>query len=195
MSGNWLLDRPSGPLLRRLWSMMVGIALGTWIGGWAGDWLLTGPEAGRAAAALGVALVLYAIVGLANVRCKVSARAEPWLSPLIGTLTGLTTAATGVFVIPAVPYLQALDLDRDDLIQALGLSFTVSTMALAAILARDGAFKLSMVGTSLLALAPALVGMWTGQWVRLRVSASVFRVCFFVGLLALGAHLTLRLVL
>jgi hypothetical protein len=34
-------------------------------------------------------------------------RAEPWLSPLVGLATGLVTGATGVFVIPAVPYLQA----------------------------------------------------------------------------------------
>ena len=66
----------------------------------------------------------------------------PWagrLSPFVGALTGLVTAATGVFVIPAVPYLQALGLQRDMLVQALGLSFTVSTLALAGGLAQDGA--------------------------------------------------------
>jgi len=41
--------------------------------------------------------------------------------PLIGLATGLVTGSTGVFVIPAVPYLQALDLDKEDLVQALGL--------------------------------------------------------------------------
>ena len=51
---------------------------------------------------------------------------------MAGAATGVVTAATGVFVIPAVPYLQALDLGREDLVQALGLSFTVSTLALAA---------------------------------------------------------------
>ena len=47
-------------------------------------------------------------------------------------VTGLVTGATGVFVIPAVPYLGSLGLERDDLVQALGLAFTVSTLALAA---------------------------------------------------------------
>jgi hypothetical protein len=42
-------------------------------------------------------------------------------------ITGLVTSATGVFVIPAVPYIQGLGLDRNQLVQALGLSFTVST--------------------------------------------------------------------
>ena len=35
-----------------------------------------------------------------------------------------------MFVIPAVPYLQALGLDRNAWCKALGLSFTVSTVAL-----------------------------------------------------------------
>ncbi len=38
----------------------------------------------------------------------------------------------GVFAIPAVPYIGALGLSKDELIQALGLSFTVWTIALAA---------------------------------------------------------------
>ena len=41
------------------------------------------------------------------------------------------TVATGVVVIPVVPYLQSLHLKRDDLVQSLGLAFTVSTLCLA----------------------------------------------------------------
>ena len=58
-------------------------------------------------------------------------------------MTGIITAATGVFVIPAVPYLQAIGLEKDQLVQALGLSFTVSTLALAANIARAGALNVS----------------------------------------------------
>jgi uncharacterized membrane protein YfcA len=112
--------------------------------------------------------------------------------PSIGALTGLVTAATGVFVIPAVPYLGALGLDKDDLIQALGLSFTVSTIALAAALAAGGAFAFGDVGVSTAALAPALLGMAAGGAVRGRFSEQTFRRAFFSGLLVLGAHLALR---
>jgi len=101
-------------------------------------------------------------------------------------------AATGVFVLPAVPYLQALGFDKDDLIQALGLSFTVSTLALAAGLGHDGAFGIATIGWSTLAVLPALVGMGIGQWLRGRVRPTLFRTCFFVGLLALGADLAIR---
>jgi uncharacterized protein len=114
------------------------------------------------------------------------------LSPLIGAMTGVVAAATGVFVVPAVPYLQALGLAREELVQVLGLSFTMSTVALAMMLTYDGSFQLSVAGTSLMALLPASVGVFVGQWVRGRVRAETFRLCFFIGLLLLGAHLALR---
>jgi uncharacterized protein len=178
------------PLWRRLWPMMLGICLGTW----AGAGLLAGDGTDRATTTLGLALAVYGALGLAAIRLPSPERAEPWLSPVIGAVTGLVAAATGVFVIPAVPYLQALRLEKDDLVQALGLSFTVSTAALAVNLGGAGALA-PAAGASLLALAPALAGMLVGQWLRARVRPERFRFWFFLGLLALGGHLALRGVL
>jgi uncharacterized membrane protein YfcA len=177
-----------GALALRLWPLLLTICLGTW----AGTGLLTGGSAGGATAALGAALVLYALVGLTRLQMRVPLRWERPLSPVIGLTTGLVTAATGVFVLPAVPFLQALGFDKEDLIQALGLSFTVSTLALAADLAHDGAFGGAAPGQSALAIVPALAGMAIGQWVRLRVRPEMFRRCFFAGLLVLGIDLVVR---
>jgi uncharacterized membrane protein YfcA len=47
-------------------------------------------------------------------------------------------------------------------------------------------------GASLLALGPALAGMALGGWLRARVRPETFRLCFFLGLLALGAELVWR---
>jgi uncharacterized membrane protein YfcA len=175
-------------LLRRLWPMMLGIIAGSA----AGANFLTGGNASAAVVALGVALMIYAGLGLGSVRFKTPPHAERWLAPLVGVATGLVTAGTGVFAIPAVPYLQAIGLPRDQLVQALGLSFTVSTLALAAILARGGAFPLATAGVSALQIVPALVGMVAGQWLRGRVQPAVFQFCFFLGLFILGGHLALR---
>ena len=175
-------------LAYRLWPMLAGVVVGTL----AGTGLLTGSHAGQAAIALGLLLMLYALLGLTSVRFSVPPRVERWLGPLIGAVTGLVTAATGVFVIPAVPYLGALNLDKEDMIQALGLSFTVSTIALAVALAAGGAFALGDIGVSTAALAPALLGMAAGGAVRSRFSEKTFRLVFFGGLLVLGAHLASR---
>lgn len=175
-------------LAGRLWPMMAGIVAGTL----SGAGLMQGSHAGQAAIALGVALMAYAVLGLTAMRFAIPPGAEWWLGPVVGAVTGIVTAATGVFVIPAVPYLAALGLTKDELIQALGLSFTVSTIALAVALAGGDAFDAATAAASALALAPALIGMAFGGWVRGRVSEPLFRRCFFLGLLALGAHLASR---
>jgi uncharacterized protein len=185
----------AGPRLwaisRRLGTMMLGICLGTY----AGAGLLIGASNGHAATALGLALVAYALVGLTGMRVSVPARHEPWLSPLVGASTGVITGATGIFVIPAVPYLQALGFEKNELVQALGLSFLISTIALGLSLTSGGVLAASMAGISVVALASALGGMALGQVVRTRISAAVFKRWFFGGLLLLGGHLALRSVL
>ena len=110
---------------------------------------------------------------------------------LIGVANGAISVATGIFALGA-PYIQALTMERDRMVQALGLSFSVSTVALAVALAHGGAVKTSLIWPSLVALGAALLGMVLGQLVRSRIRAETFRLCFFVGLLLLGAHLALR---
>lgn len=173
------------PLLKRLWPMLTMVALGTA----AGSWLLGMGSDAAMGRALGGALLLYALTGLFLPPLHVAPRHERWLGPLCGFLTGLISSATGVFVIPAVPYLQALGLERNQLVQALGLAFTVATLALAATLLRSGALGGGELSASLLALLPALLGMWLGQYLRQRISAQLFKRLFFIGVGGLGLHL------
>lgn len=178
---------PVMPVLRRLAPMLLAAALGTL--GAAGFGVL--PGKGSATAGLGAALLAYAAYGLLPWRLpQVPPGAEAWMGPLAGLVTGLVTAATGVFVLPAVPYLQALGLERDRLVQALGLSFTASTLSLGLALAWSGSFSGGgALGGSALAIMPALAGLVAGGRLRGMVSPPVFRRCFFLGLLGLGAHL------
>ena len=176
------------PLVRRLWPMLSCFFIGTW----AGAALVGTGSGGYAGVFLGAALVAYALLGLSKKQFSVPAAMERWCSPPVGLATGMVAAATGVFVIPAVPYMQALGLKKDELVQALGLSFTVSTVALGSVLMADGIFRPSVAASSLLALVPALAGMFGGQWIRARVHGEKFRIYFFAGLLLLGAHLIAR---
>jgi len=181
-----LLAGPAlGTLPRRLGPMMAGIAIGSGVGSGA----IAAADTRLATGALGLALLGYAVTGLARFRPRIPPGGEAWAGPLVGVATGLVTGATGVLVLPAVPYLAALGLERDALVQALGLSFTTSTLALAAGLAWQGALPAQALGVSLLALAPALAGMALGGVLRSRVAPDRFRRCFFIGLLALGAEI------
>ncbi|MCM2504366.1 sulfite exporter TauE/SafE family protein [Aureimonas altamirensis] len=175
-------------IVARLWTMMLAVAAGTL----ASAGIISGTGTGAATAALGATLILYAGYTLLARQITIPPRHEPWLSPLVGFVTGLVTGATGVFVIPAVPYLQALGLERDDLVQALGLSFTVSTVALALGIGMHGGLEFADIGLSALAVLPALAGMALGQRLRKRISPTAFRRGFLICLLLLGCEMLLR---
>lgn len=172
-------------LARRLAMMMLAVCAGTFMG----IGVLTGPSTATAGAALGAVLVAYGLFGLFGRPFSVSARIEPWLSPVIGLVTGLIAGATGIFVVPMVPYLNSLGLAKEDLIQALGLSFTASTISLAAALAFKGQYQMPEIWNSLLAVLPALAGMYIGQHVRDKLQPAVFRRWFFIGLAVLGTYM------
>jgi uncharacterized membrane protein YfcA len=175
-------------IVRRLWPVMVGVCGGTW----AGAGLMSGTYGRYGTQLLGIALMAYAATSLRSLPLSVRASAERWLGPVVGGVTGVITAATGVFVIPAVPYLQAIGLEKDDLVQALGLSFAVSTAALAVNLAVAGSFNFSLAGSAAMTLATAAAGMWLGQALRRHLSPAAFRTWFFIGLFALGLYLVAR---
>ena len=175
-------------LIGRLWPMMLTIMVGTFFG----LMLLTGGRSEHTAVGLGVALAVYGAYTLIAKPINVSPLWEAWLSPVIGLATGLVTGATGVFVIPAVPYIQSLNLRRDDLVQALGLSFTVSTIALAVGLFWHGAAPVGNLLASTLAVIPALLGMAAGQVIRTRLSSQLFRRLFLIFLLLLGLEMILN---
>lgn len=176
--------------IKRFASMMVAITLGSFIG----IALLTGATK-AATAALGAVLAVYGVTGLVSLRLHVPRHHEPWLSPLIGFITGILTGATGVFVIPAVPYFASLDLDKEALLQTLGLAFTVSTLSLGAGLLYAGHLHAAAGTASALALAPAAAGMFLGQRIRSRLSPEVFRRCFFAALIPLGGYMVIRAVM
>jgi hypothetical protein len=183
-----LAGRDTLRLMRRLWAMMLCIVIGTLLG----TRLLVIVDPVWSGRALGLGLIAYAAYALFLPTLSVPARLESWLSPVIGIVTGLLTGATGLFTIPAVPYVQSLGLQKDELVQALGLSFTVSTVALAGGLLVHDAFRLDQLGLSLLAVIPALAGMWSGSIVRQKISPKIFRRCFLLLLIILGSELAFR---
>jgi uncharacterized membrane protein YfcA len=175
-------------LMRRIWLMLAGICVGAWLG--AG--LMTGAYAEWARVGLGLSLAIYAAIGLFNLRMSLPRASEPWLAPFVGIVTGFIAAGTGVFVIPSGPYLQAIGLKKNEMVQALGITFTVSTVVLGGVVAHAGALNTALLVPTAVALAASLAGMWIGQKLRFRLPEETFRKWFFVGLLLLGAHLTLQ---
>jgi uncharacterized protein len=178
-------------LLRRLWSLLLAAAAGTWVGGA----VLAGADAALLSALLGVLLCVYAAVSLVTPQVPSPGRSEIWLSPVVGTVSGVIGGMTGSYAVPGVLYMQALGLNRDALVQAMGISFLVFTAALGVSLAHHGIMTTSIGTLSAAAVVPATAGMAIGQVLRRRLSEARFRQVFFVVLFGLGLWLAVRPVL
>lgn len=176
-------------LVRRFWSLLIGIIVGS-------VWSVF-PTLGhgefQSEALLGGMLMLYGLYGLFAKNMPNLAPYEKYLSPVMGYLGGALTVATGVIVIPVVPFLQSLHLKRDDLVQSLGLAFTVSTLCLAVFLQQNRIEAMPFdYKMALIALFPALVGMWLGTKIRYRIPEQKFRKLFFCGLVIFGGYMVLH---
>ena len=174
-------------LLRRFGVALAIIPVAVWVG--YHYVFVAAPQAMDRA--LGVALIAYAGLGLRAVRFPVPARAEPALTPAVGVVNGLITGVTGTFVIPIVMYLEALGLDRDELVQMMGITFAVSTAALAGVLVLHDAYQVEASVVSAVAVVPAIAGMVIGARLRARLAPATFRKWLLVGLGVIGMKLLL----
>ena len=172
-------------IMRRLWPLMLGTVAGIWLN--AG--LLTGPYAPYGTVVLGTLLVIYAILGLSNLNFTVARRHEKWIGGIVGLITGVVSAATGVQVIPSMPYMQAIGMEKDELVQALGVFFTVATIALAFNLTTTGLLTAATALPGAIAMVASFAGMFIGQAVRNRMQPEVFRRWFLIAMIFLGIYL------
>ena len=172
-------------ILRRLWPFLVPAVLLVWIGGL----IFAEVEHRPMTLLLGVLVAVYAALNLAGIHLTLSTAQETWAGPVLGVANGLLTGMTGSFVLPGVMFLQAIGLSRDVLVQAMGVLFSLSTLALAVALQGSGMLSTDLGLASLAGVIPALIGMVLGQQVRKRLSEALFRKLFFWALLALGLYI------
>jgi uncharacterized membrane protein YfcA len=178
--GGYLRD-----ILFRLWPLLASTVLGIWLNRGS----LTGPYAQYLPIALGILLVIYAVMGLGRFAFKVERGNEKWVGGIVGFVTGLISAATGVQVIPSMPYLQAIGMEKDELVQALGVFLTVASLGLTVSLTTSGLLSASTALPAAIAMGCAFAGMFIGQTVRTRMPAEAFRRWFLIAMIVLGLYL------
>ena len=178
--GPYLLD-----IVRRLWPLMVATVIGIWLN----SGMLTGAYARYGTIVLGILLVIYAIVGLNKLSFNIDRRHEKWIGALVGLVTGMISAATGVQVIPSMPYMQSIGMEKDELVQALGVFFTVATVSLGFNLTRSGLLTAATALPGAVAMACSFAGMFIGQAIRTRMRPEGFRRWFLISMILLGLYL------
>ena len=175
-------------VLSRIWPYLLPAALTVWFGAL----VLTRVDVVYLSALLGLLLIAYAGFGLGRPHLSIAPGREIWLAPLLGAVNGAITGMTGTFVVPGVMYLQALGLQRDALVQAMGMLFFTLTAALAIALHSSSLITTELGALSAISVAPALIGMVLGAALRRRMPEDLFRRIFFLSLLGLGLYILIR---
>ena len=175
-------------LLRRLWPLMVTAIAGIWVG----VQILAGADPAVLLTTLAIVLILYSLWSLSRAQVRPPGRWEPVLSPVIGFIAGLIFGMVGNFMVPGVLYHQALGLGRDRLVQGLGMSFVVISVAMLIFMSRFALIDSVTIVVSAGAMVPGLIGMAIGRQVRRFFNEAQFRVTFFIGLILSGVYMLVK---
>ena len=141
---------------------------------------------------LGMLLTIYAIAGLANFQFEIQQRWQGFFGAMMGSCNGVFTGLTGSSAVPGVFYLQSSGLSKEQLVQAMGILFTFSSAGLSIGLYLQDKLTITSGALSLVALIPAVSGMYIGAKVRKRLSIQVFQKVFFLSLLLLGLFIVFK---
>lgn len=175
-------------IVRRLWPLLVMSCACIWFG----VSILAVADGRVVSGVLGALLTVYATYSLARTQITPPRRWEPVLTPIVGALSGIAYGLTGSLMVPGVVYLQAIGLDRNMLVQSLGITFLLTTTVLAISLSGHNLLGAELGALSTAALVPAVAGMFVGQRFRHRLSEDLFRKYFFWALLVSGLYMVLR---
>ena len=171
--------------VKRFWPMFVATVPGLVVGLVVLD-LVNSLMAG---AVLGIVLMVYGALTLWLPGRPVPEKLQKPLAPVMGFATGLVNGITGSQVMPVLPFLLALRLDPKRFIQAINISFSLSSIVMAIGLSKLGLMTLETVWISLAGLIPVYLGTKLGGIVRSRMDAESFRRLVLIMLVIFGAIL------
>ena len=174
--------------VRRFWHMLIATALGVCLG----LMLLDSVDNKLAGAILGLVLILWCTFSYVAPNLKLPLEKERPTGIISGIATGIINGLTGSQVIPCVPYLMALNLDRNIFIQATNISFTLSSLIMAVGLTRLELFTLDAIKLSIIGLVLVLFGLQLGIKIRPRLSPANFRLAVLIILFITALGLLLR---
>lgn len=173
-----------GETLRRFWPFYVSMLPGIGVGLYALVWL----DPRQSEIVLGVLIVFYSVYSLVRPPFTLATHLHRPLQTPAGLLNGFLTGLTGSQVMPLLPYLLSLGLNRSQLVQATNIAVTLASAAMAIGLMVSGLMTLPGLGASVLAIAPAALGVWIGTRMRGLIPEGQFKtvVLFVLGLLGAG---------
>lgn len=174
--------------LRRFWPLYIaaipGIMAGIYLLVWFGPRI---PTIG-----LGILILAYAAYSIMRPSLRIPKALELPLQVPVGLVNGFFTGLTGSQVLPFLPYILGLQLDPDRTTQAVNLAITLWSGVMLVALYQSGVASTGSLGASVLALGPALLGIYLGSICRSKIPEQHYRLIVQIVLGFLGASLVAK---
>ncbi len=174
--------------LRRFWLLYVSAFPGIY----AGVLILNMVGNYAAKIVLGVLSISYSLLILLKIEISIPEKNEKILSAPIGLTNGFLNGLTGTQIIPMLPYLLSLKLDRDGMINAINVGFTLSITVLLIVFGKFNLISLETLKYSIAGALPVVAGIYLGGKLRHSVSEEKFKLAVLLLLIIIGINLILN---
>jgi uncharacterized membrane protein YfcA len=157
--------------------------------------ILVAINADASKAVLGLVLVTYALWALGNKSFTLSEKWERFLKVPAGFCTGFVNGLTGSQVMPVLPYLLSLDLGKSAFVQAINISFTLSSLIMLGGMNRLGLLTSRTFLVAIAGLIPVLLTVYLAGRLQHRLSGVLHRKLVLTFLLIMGLALLAKLII
>ena len=175
--------------LKRFWPMYASSVPGLWLG----LSILVAINVVTAKVILGLVLVAYAVWALCNMSFSLSKDWERNLKVPAGMITGFINGLTGSQVMPSLPYLLSLNLHKNDFVQAINISFTLSSVVMLIGMHRLGYLPPSTLMLAVGSIIPVLTTVYFAGRLQKKLSGETHRKLVLAFLLIMGLTLILKI--
>lgn len=162
---------------------------------WLGAYTLSTVETYLLSLLLGCILIIYALTSLLGIHLTISNRHRGWTGTVLGIVNGTLTGMVGVYIIPSVMYFHAIGMRRDELLQSMGILFSLSSISMLLAYRYQSLLNTQYLMLSSAAVIPALIGMYVGQHISKHIAEATFKKLLFMTLLILGIFIVLKTLL
>ncbi len=173
------------------WRVVLPVCSGIVVGVPLGTWVLRFGEPSFLLLLLGLLLVAAgtAFLGLGERR---GVRAPGWVGPSVGLMSGVLGGMLGTGGPPLILYYQLSGADKSTFRQSLMVIFLLVTLVRLPTYALSGLLTPARAWSGLAVVPTALLGVWLGSRLHVRVSEAGFRRLVSLALVLLGGLLLAR---
>lgn len=143
-------------------------------------------------AILGIILIVYSLWAYRSRSFVLSKRAEVWLACPVGICNGFVNGVTGSQVVPVLPFMLSLQIEREVFVQAINQFFTFSSIIMMLLLNRFGFIDSQILLMSFIGIVPVSIGIYFGGKFRKFLQGERYRKTVLLFLLFIGISLIAR---